>query len=136
MKLVVYGPQKRLAYLPAGNWYDFFTSQRFTGGQTITWTNADQTQTPLFVREAARFAASINALSVIDGFCDARNCSNTGSPCTPVPGHCVCSRACGHKLYFSIAVNWRSMVSTGALVTVPSAAALYADRPRAAWSTT
>lgn len=43
----------RTVYLPAGNWYDFFTQQQFAGGRNITWSNADQTRTPLFVREGA-----------------------------------------------------------------------------------
>jgi alpha-D-xyloside xylohydrolase len=41
----------RTVYLPQGNWYDYFTSQRYAGGQNITWSNLDQTQAPLFVRE-------------------------------------------------------------------------------------
>lgn len=43
----------RQVYLPAGNWYDFFTNLRYTGGQNIIWTNANQSQMPLFVREGA-----------------------------------------------------------------------------------
>ncbi len=41
----------RPVYLPQGNWYDYWTSQRYTGGQTSTWSNADLTKFPLFVRE-------------------------------------------------------------------------------------
>ena len=40
-------------YLPAGTWLDFWTNARHTGQQTITWTNANQAQMPLFVREGA-----------------------------------------------------------------------------------
>lgn len=40
----------RTVYLPAGKWHDFFTSTTYTGGQTIIWTNADQSLMPLFVR--------------------------------------------------------------------------------------
>jgi alpha-D-xyloside xylohydrolase len=43
----------RTVYLPQGNWYDYFSNQRYAGGQNITWNNADQTQTPLFLREGA-----------------------------------------------------------------------------------
>ncbi len=43
----------RTVYLPAGNWYDFFTQQKFAGGRSITWSNVDQTRIPLFVREGA-----------------------------------------------------------------------------------
>jgi alpha-D-xyloside xylohydrolase len=63
----------RVVYLPAGNWYDYFTGQRFTGGQNITWTNNDQTQTPLFVREGAivpMLATNVQTL------CDAAYVSN------------------------------------------------------------
>jgi alpha-D-xyloside xylohydrolase len=43
----------RQVYLPEGNWFDFWTNARHLGGQTITWTNANQAQMPLFVREGA-----------------------------------------------------------------------------------
>jgi len=43
----------RQVYLPAGNWLDFWTNARHTGAQNITWTNSDQAQFPLFVREGA-----------------------------------------------------------------------------------
>jgi alpha-D-xyloside xylohydrolase len=43
----------RAVYLPQGHWFDFFSNQRYTGGQTITWNNANQHQMPLFVREGA-----------------------------------------------------------------------------------
>lgn len=55
----------RGVYLPAGNWYDYFTQQEYAGGQTITWSNADQTQTPLFVRQGAIIPMiSTNVLSL------------------------------------------------------------------------
>jgi alpha-D-xyloside xylohydrolase len=57
----------RTIYLPAGNWYDFFTQQKFTGAQTIVWSNVDQTKTPLFVREGAIIPMiSTNVLSLCD----------------------------------------------------------------------
>jgi alpha-D-xyloside xylohydrolase len=43
----------RNVQLPQGNWYDFFTNVRYTGGQTIVWTNSNQSQMPLFVRQGA-----------------------------------------------------------------------------------
>jgi alpha-D-xyloside xylohydrolase len=43
----------RQVYLPAGNWLDFWTNQLHPGGQNITWTNNQQAQMPLFVREGA-----------------------------------------------------------------------------------
>src|SRR5262249_29487053 len=33
--------------------YDYFTGTKYIGAQNITWSNANQTQTPLFVREGA-----------------------------------------------------------------------------------
>jgi alpha-D-xyloside xylohydrolase len=57
----------RTVYLPAGNWYDFFTQQKFAGGRHVTWSNADQTRTPLFVREGAIIPMiSTNVLSLCD----------------------------------------------------------------------
>jgi alpha-D-xyloside xylohydrolase len=57
----------RTVYLPAGNWYDFFTQQKFAGGRSITWSNVDQTRIPLFVREGAIIPMiSTNVLSLCD----------------------------------------------------------------------
>lgn len=41
----------RQVYLPEGNWIDFWTNARHAGGQTVSWTNADQSQFPLFVQD-------------------------------------------------------------------------------------
>ena len=44
------GKTSRQVYLPAGaDWYDYWTNQRFTGGQTVT-ANAPIDKIPLFVR--------------------------------------------------------------------------------------
>jgi alpha-D-xyloside xylohydrolase len=43
----------RTVYLPQGKWHDFFTNVTYNGGQNIIWTNANQSQMPLFVREGA-----------------------------------------------------------------------------------
>jgi alpha-D-xyloside xylohydrolase len=43
----------RDVYLPAGNWLDFWSNTRHAGGQIVTWTNTNQAQLPLFVREGA-----------------------------------------------------------------------------------
>jgi alpha-D-xyloside xylohydrolase len=43
----------RQVYLPEGNWIDFWTNARHVGGQTLSWTNTDQAQFPLFVRDGA-----------------------------------------------------------------------------------
>jgi len=47
------GPTTRSVYLPQGNWYDYFANLCYSGGQTIIWTNANQHQMPLFVRDGA-----------------------------------------------------------------------------------
>jgi alpha-D-xyloside xylohydrolase len=44
----------RPVYLPAGTgWFDYWTGQHLDGGQTVTWTGADATQLPLYVRDGA-----------------------------------------------------------------------------------
>jgi alpha-D-xyloside xylohydrolase len=43
------GQDKRQIYLPQGEWYDFWTRQKYAGCQTINATN-DQQQIPLFIK--------------------------------------------------------------------------------------
>ena len=43
----------RGVYLPTGTWYDFWTNAAYTGGQTITWSNADSSKMPVFVRKGS-----------------------------------------------------------------------------------
>jgi alpha-D-xyloside xylohydrolase len=43
----------RNVYLPAGNWYDYWTNAKYTGGQNLAWSNSDTTKIPLFVREGS-----------------------------------------------------------------------------------
>jgi alpha-D-xyloside xylohydrolase len=43
----------RNVYLPAGEWFDFWTAERFTGRKVITWSNPDATKAPVFVRSGA-----------------------------------------------------------------------------------
>ncbi len=43
------GQKKRAVYLPAGDWYDFWTHAKLVGGRTIEATNGVQ-QIPLFVK--------------------------------------------------------------------------------------
>jgi alpha-D-xyloside xylohydrolase len=43
----------RKVYLPAGTWIDFWTHAVHAGGQLITWTNRNQAEMPLFVRQGA-----------------------------------------------------------------------------------
>jgi alpha-D-xyloside xylohydrolase len=46
------GQKTRAVYLPKGDWYDFWTHEKYSGVQTITATN-DQEQIPLFVKGGA-----------------------------------------------------------------------------------
>jgi alpha-D-xyloside xylohydrolase len=43
------GQHERPVYLPAGDWYDFWTHQKYAGGQEIEATN-NQEQIPLYVK--------------------------------------------------------------------------------------
>ena len=71
----------RTAYLPQGNWYDYFSNVRYSGGQTITWVNANQHQMPLFVREGAVIPMiSTNVQTMLDA-------SYTSNPNLITPGN-------------------------------------------------
>jgi alpha-D-xyloside xylohydrolase len=65
----------RTVYLPAGNWYDFFSQQKYAGAQNITWSNADQVQTPLFVRQGAIIPMVPTNVATL---CDAAYVGNPG----------------------------------------------------------
>src|SRR5215475_480735 len=54
---------------------------------------------------ASRLSAWVTSGFCTNGTCEAKNWSNVASPATPVPGHWVCRRACGHSEYFSEAVK-------------------------------
>jgi alpha-D-xyloside xylohydrolase len=71
--IVTPNARTRGVYLPAGNWLDFWTNERRPGGQTIQWTNANQTQFPLFVREGAIVPM---LLTDVQTLCDANYVSN------------------------------------------------------------
>jgi alpha-D-xyloside xylohydrolase len=43
------GQKARTVYLPAGDWYDFWTHQKYSGGKTIAATNNVE-QIPLFIK--------------------------------------------------------------------------------------
>jgi len=58
----------REVYLPAGNWFDYWTSASHQGGQIVTWASPDQTRMPLFVREGAIIPM---LLSEVRSLCDA-----------------------------------------------------------------
>jgi alpha-glucosidase (family GH31 glycosyl hydrolase) len=63
----------RPVYLPAGNWFDFWTDDRHTGKQKITVTNNNQAQIPLFVREGAIVPM---LLTEVQTLCDANYVNN------------------------------------------------------------
>src|SRR5450432_1595557 len=63
----------RQIYLPAGNWFDFWTNAKHAGGQTIVWTNTQQSQMPLFVREGAIVPM---LLTDVQTLCDANYVNN------------------------------------------------------------
>ena len=63
----------RNVYLPAGNWYDYWTNAKYVGGQNLTWTNADTTKLPLFVRESAIVPMLANVPQTL---CDANYVNN------------------------------------------------------------
>ena len=49
---------ERQVYLPEGDWFDFWTNERHTGKQDITWKNPaqpdpPQSKIPVFVRSGA-----------------------------------------------------------------------------------
>jgi alpha-D-xyloside xylohydrolase len=59
---------QRTLYLPEGNWFDFWTQEQHAGKQNITWTNRNQQQFPLFVREGAIVPLLLNVPQTL---CDA-----------------------------------------------------------------
>lgn len=63
----------RNVYLPGGNWVNFWTSAPHIGGQTITWTNTNQAQMPLFVRQGAIVPMLLRDVSTL---CDANYVNN------------------------------------------------------------
>lgn len=63
----------RQVYLPSGNWFDFWTNERHAGGHVITWTNNNQAQMPLFVREGAIVPMLLTEVRTL---CDANYVNN------------------------------------------------------------
>jgi alpha-D-xyloside xylohydrolase len=63
----------RQVYLPAGNWFDFWTNERHAGEQTIQWTNSNQARMPLFVREGSIIPM---LLTEVQTLCDANYVNN------------------------------------------------------------
>jgi alpha-D-xyloside xylohydrolase len=64
----------RQVYLPVGNWFNFWTNDRFTGKQSITWTDHNQAHFPLFVREGSVVPM---LLTPADTLCDANYINNS-----------------------------------------------------------
>jgi alpha-D-xyloside xylohydrolase len=65
----------RDVYLPRGVWFDYWTSERHTGQTTLTWTNPNQAQFPLFVREGAMIPMLINDAQTL---CEPNYVNNSG----------------------------------------------------------
>jgi alpha-D-xyloside xylohydrolase len=63
----------RGVYLPAGNWIDFWSHDRHVGKQTIQWTNSNQAEFPLFVREGAIIPM---LLTEVQTLCDSEYINN------------------------------------------------------------
>ena len=63
----------RQVYLPSGNWIDFWNNTRHNGQQNFNWTNANQSQFPLFVREGAVIPM---LLGDTDSLCDTNYVNN------------------------------------------------------------
>jgi alpha-D-xyloside xylohydrolase len=64
----------RGVYLPNGTWVDFWTHEKHAGGQPLQWTNVNQTQFPLFVREGAIVPM---LLTDVQTLCDANYVNNS-----------------------------------------------------------
>jgi alpha-glucosidase (family GH31 glycosyl hydrolase) len=71
--MITLNANTRHVYLPAGNWFDFWTNERHAGGQVITWTNNNQAQMPLFVREGAIVPMLLTEVRTL---CDANYVNN------------------------------------------------------------
>lgn len=57
----------RQLYLPAGNWIDFFTNERHPGGQNLNWTNTNEEQFPVFVRDGGIVPMLLNSPRTLNG---------------------------------------------------------------------
>lgn len=62
---VTAGVTERKVYLPAGDWYDFWTGERYTGGQTITYA-VPLNIVPLFVKAGAVLPLAVPTLHTDD----------------------------------------------------------------------
>ena len=78
--IVALNTSGRNVYLPAGNWFDFWSNERHTGNQTIAWHNANRRQFPLFVREGGIVPLLLEDVQTL---CDANYVNNAG---ISVPG--------------------------------------------------
>jgi alpha-D-xyloside xylohydrolase len=73
--IVTLNSSTRQVYLPAGNWFDFWSNTRHTGKQTITWQNTNRSQFPLFVREGGIIPLLLEDVQTL---CDANYVNNAG----------------------------------------------------------
>lgn len=64
----------RQIYLPTGNWFNFWTNDRHTGKQTITWTDNNQGHLPLFIKEGSIVPM---LLTPAETLCDANYVNNS-----------------------------------------------------------
>jgi alpha-D-xyloside xylohydrolase len=64
----------RQLYLPAGTWIDFWNHAERAGGQTITWSNTNQLQFPVFVRKGSIVPM---LLTEVETLCDTNYVNNT-----------------------------------------------------------
>jgi alpha-D-xyloside xylohydrolase len=62
------GENKRPVYLPAGDWHDFWTHTKFSGGTTIEVTNGIE-QIPLFVKDGTLLPLAESVEFIKPGTC-------------------------------------------------------------------
>jgi alpha-D-xyloside xylohydrolase len=78
------GEHERSVYLPAGDWYDFWTEKRHTGGQTIRVAPPIE-QIPLYVRADTILPLAVPTLHTEDDASWGLECRAYGSKPTPAP---------------------------------------------------
>lgn len=73
--IVMLNASSRKVYLPAGNWFDFWSNAQHAGQQTITWQNANRSQFPVFVRQGGIVPLLIEDAQTL---CDSNYVNNAG----------------------------------------------------------
>src|SRR4030095_13092644 len=66
----------RNVYLPAGNWYDYWTNAIYPGAATLAWSNPDTTKIPLFVREGSIIPMLLNVPQTLNTANYVNNCGH------------------------------------------------------------